>query len=156
MCFAIASITSTIQNIIIINYITQFLSIFQYGIRLKWSSPLSLQIRTSFLTPAATLAAMATDSYTSINNPYEPSKPLAYITLGSVTKLLPTNYLNWQLQVEAFLDGYDLLKYPDGSLPAPSKTITTKAETPVTTENHAYQTWRRQDRLIYGTLLTIL
>jgi len=99
---------------------------------------------------------MATDSYTSITNPYEPSKPFACITLGSVTKLLPTNYLNWQLQIEAFLDGHDLLKYPDGSLPAPSKTITTTAETPVTTENPAYQTWRRQDRLIYGALLTTL
>jgi len=109
-----------------------------------------------FLTPAAALAAMATDSYTSITNPYEPSKPLACITLDSVTKLLPTNYLNWQLQVEAFFGGYDLLKYPDGSLPAPSKTITTTAEIPVTTENPAYQTWRRQDRLIYGALLTTL
>jgi hypothetical protein len=54
---------------------------------------------------------MATDSYTSITNPYEPSKPLACITLGGLTKLLPTNYLNWQLQVEAILDGYDLLKH---------------------------------------------
>jgi len=99
---------------------------------------------------------MDTGSYTSITNPYEPSKPLACITLGSVTKLLPTNYLNWQLQVEAFLDDYDLLKYPDGSLPAPSKTITTTAETPVTTENPASQTWRRQDCLIYGALLTTL
>jgi len=99
---------------------------------------------------------MVTDNYTSITNLYEPSKPLACITLGSVTKLLPTNYLNWQLQVEAFLDGYNLLKYSDGSLPASSKTITTTAETPMTTENPAYQTWRQQDRLIYGALLTTL
>ena len=76
---------------------------------------------------------MATDNYTSITNPYEPSKPLACITLGSVTKLLHTNYLNWQFHVEAFLDGYDLLKYPDGSLRVLPKTITTTAETPVTT-----------------------
>jgi len=65
----------------------------------------------SLLTPTVTLATMTTDSYTSITNPYEPSKPLACITLGSLTKLPPTNYLNWQLQVEALLDGYDLLKY---------------------------------------------
>jgi len=91
---------------------------------------------------------MATDSYTLITNPYEPSKPLACITLGSVTKLLSTNYLNWQLQVEAFLDGYDLLKYPDGSLPASSKTITTTAQTPMTTENPAYQTMVFMERYI--------
>jgi len=38
----------------------------------------------------------------------------------------------------------------------PSKTITTTVKTPVTTENPAYQTWRRKDRLIYGALLTTL
>ncbi|KAK2355051.1 hypothetical protein QL285_092499 [Trifolium repens] len=93
---------------------------------------------------------MASDSSHYIANPYEPSKPFACITLGSVTKLLPTNYLNWHLQVEAFLYGFDLLKYPDGSFPAPSATITTTATPPVTTTNPAYQTWRRQDRIIYG------
>ncbi|KAK2387631.1 hypothetical protein QL285_061384 [Trifolium repens] len=65
-----------------------------------------------------------------IANPYEPSKPFACITLSGVTKLLPTNYLNWKLQVEAFLDGFDLLKYPDGSFPAPTATITTTATPP--------------------------
>jgi hypothetical protein len=87
-----------------------------------------------------------------MNHPnHSPTSPI-----GNVTKFLPTNYLNWQLQVEAFLDGYDLFKYQDGLLLAPSKTITTTAETPVTTENPAYQTWRRQDRLIYSALLTTL
>ncbi|WVZ22860.1 hypothetical protein V8G54_001404 [Vigna mungo] len=43
--------------------------------------------------------------------------------LNSVTKLLPSNYLTWKLQVEALLDGYDLLKYPHGSFPAPSMTV---------------------------------
>lgn len=91
-----------------------------------------------------------------MTNPYEPSKPFTCITLGSVTKLIPTNYLNWKLQVEAFLDGYDLLKYPDGSFPAPPDSITTTATPPVTTPNPAFQTWRRHDRLIYGALHTTL
>nr|ABD28750.1 probable retroelement pol polyprotein -, putative [Medicago truncatula] len=43
-----------------------------------------------------------------------------------------------------------------GLLPVPSKTITTTVETLVTTENPAYQTWRRQDHLIYGTLFITL
>ncbi|MCH92808.1 retrovirus-related pol polyprotein from transposon TNT 1-94 [Trifolium medium] len=99
---------------------------------------------------------MASDSSHYIANPYEPSKPLACITLSSVTKLLPTNYLNWKLQVEAFLDGFDLLKYTDRSFPAPPATISTTATPPVTTTNPAYQTRRRQDRLIYGAILTTL
>ncbi|PNX60886.1 retrovirus-related Pol polyprotein from transposon TNT 1-94, partial [Trifolium pratense] len=74
----------------------------------------------------------------------------------SVTKLLPTNYLNWQLQVETFLDGFDLLKYTDGSFLAPPTTIYTTATPPVTTTNLVYQTWRRQDRLIYASILTTL
>ncbi|CAJ2664376.1 unnamed protein product [Trifolium pratense] len=99
---------------------------------------------------------MASDGSRSIANPYEPSKPFACLTLNGVTKLLPTNYLNWKLQVEAFLDGFDLLKYTDGSFPAPTATITTTATPPVTSSNPAFQTWRRQDRLIYGAILTTL
>ena len=111
------------------------------------------------------------DNNSFIPNPHEPSKPLACITFTNVTKLLPNNYPNWKQQVEALLDGYDLLQYPDGSFPAPSETILTAptsstptpsettpttASLPVTTQNPAYQTWRRQDRLIYGALLTTL
>ena len=111
------------------------------------------------------------DNNSFIPNPHEPSKPLACITFTNVTKLLPNNYPNWKQQVEALLDGYDLLQYPDRSFPAPSETILTAptsstptpsettpttASLPVTTQNPAYQTWRRQDRLIYGALLTTL
>ncbi|RZC24049.1 Beta-carotene isomerase D27, chloroplastic isoform D [Glycine soja] len=111
------------------------------------------------------------DNNSFIPNPHESFKPLACITFTNVTKLLPNNYPNWKQQVEALLDGYDLLQYPDGSFPAPSETILTAptsstptpsettpttASLPVTTQNPAYQTWRRQDRLIYGALLTTL
>ncbi|RZB81263.1 Retrovirus-related Pol polyprotein from transposon RE2 [Glycine soja] len=111
------------------------------------------------------------DNNSFILNPHEPSKPLACITFTNVTKLLPNNYPNWKQQVEALLDGYHLLQYPDGSFPAPSEmiltaptsststpseTTPTTASLPVTTQNPAYQTWRRQDRLIYGALLTTL
>ncbi|WVY97899.1 hypothetical protein V8G54_030050 [Vigna mungo] len=97
---------------------------------------------------------MANNNFSSISNPHESSKPFTCSTLSSVTKLLPSNYLTWKLQVEALLDGYDLLKYPDGSFPVPPMTISTTGvpQTP----NPAYQTWRRQDRLIYGALLTTL
>ncbi|WVY95339.1 hypothetical protein V8G54_034427 [Vigna mungo] len=97
---------------------------------------------------------MANNNSLSISNPHEPSKPFTCITFSSVTKLLPSNYLTWKLQVKALLDGYDLLKYPDGSFPAPSMTISTTGVPP--TPNPTYQTWRQQDRLIYGALLTTL
>ncbi|WVZ13325.1 hypothetical protein V8G54_017855 [Vigna mungo] len=97
---------------------------------------------------------MTNNNSSSISNPQEPSKPFTCITLSNVTKLLPSNYLTWKLQVEALLDGYDLLKYPDGSFLAPPMTISTTGVPP--TLNPAYQTWRRQDHLIYGALLTTL
>ncbi|KAF1877765.1 hypothetical protein Lal_00038074 [Lupinus albus] len=83
---------------------------------------------------------MAGDNNSFISNPYEPSKPFACITLISVMKLLPTIYHNWKLQVEALFDGYDLLKYPDGSFPVLPEMISTTASPPVTTLNPAYQT----------------
>ncbi|WVZ23444.1 hypothetical protein V8G54_001988 [Vigna mungo] len=89
---------------------------------------------------------MANNNSSSISNPHEPSKPFTCITLSTVTKLLPSNYLTWKLQVEALLDGYDLLKYPDGSFPASPMIISTTGVPP--TPN--------PDRLIYGALLTTL
>ncbi|WVY95607.1 hypothetical protein V8G54_027758 [Vigna mungo] len=111
-----------------------------------------LQYRTSLL--PFFLPPMANNNSSSISNPHEPSKSFTCITLSSVTKLLPSNYLTWKLQVEALLDGYDLLKYPDGSFPMSPMTISTTVVPP--TSNPAYQTWRRQDLLIYGALLTTL
>ncbi|KAI5416409.1 hypothetical protein KIW84_041467 [Lathyrus oleraceus] len=84
---------------------------------------------------------MANDNTSLFSNPYDPSKPFSCITLTSVTKILPTNYLNWKLQVEALVYVYVLLKYPDGSFPAPSKMISTIASPLVMTLNPTYQTW---------------
>ncbi|WVZ24403.1 hypothetical protein V8G54_002947 [Vigna mungo] len=93
---------------------------------------------------------MANDNSSSISNPHEPSKPFTCITLSSVTKLLPLNYLTWKLQVETLLDGYDLLKYPDGSFPAPPMTISTTVVPP--SPNPTYQTC--VDRIDLYTVLS--
>ena len=55
-----------------------------------------------------------------------------------------------ELQVLALLDGYDLNSYIDGSGIIPSPTNTVDG---VTTPNPAYAIWKRQDRLIYSSLL---
>ncbi|RVW14812.1 Retrovirus-related Pol polyprotein from transposon RE1 [Vitis vinifera] len=51
--------------------------------------------------------------------------------------------------MEAILIGYDLQKFIDGSHPAPPTTITTNN---VVSTNPAYQTWLRQDKLLFGAL----
>ncbi|BAT82181.1 hypothetical protein VIGAN_03215200 [Vigna angularis var. angularis] len=74
----------------------------------------------------------------------------------SVVKLTQSNYLNWHLQIEEILDGLDLYKFLDGSHLAPTALIDNTDTTPVSQANPAYLSWKRQDRLIYGALLTTL
>ncbi|XP_019091025.1 PREDICTED: uncharacterized protein LOC109128658 [Camelina sativa] len=70
--------------------------------------------------------------------------------MTNVTKLTPTNYLMWKLQVHALVDGYGLVGHLDGSTSAPSRTITSAT---VVSDNPAYVNWKRQDKLIYSALL---
>ena len=75
---------------------------------------------------------------------------LLNINMVNITKLTTTNFMTWNLQVTALLDGYDLVGHLDGSTPAPEETITVNDETTV---NPAFTKWRRQDRLIYTALI---
>ncbi|KAE8671053.1 filamin A-interacting protein 1-like [Hibiscus syriacus] len=88
-----------------------------------------------------------------IPNAQEPTKLLTMITLHNTIKLTPTNYLSWKTQVEAILIGYDLQKFIDGSYPAPPPTTTTNN---VISINPAYQTWLRQEKLLFGALVGTL
>lgn len=75
---------------------------------------------------------------------------LLAINMASVTKLNSTNYLMWSLQIHALLDGYDLVGHLDDSLTVPAATLTTDDQISV---NPAYTQWKRQDRLIYSSLI---
>ncbi|RVW13786.1 Retrovirus-related Pol polyprotein from transposon RE1 [Vitis vinifera] len=88
-----------------------------------------------------------------IPNAQEPTKPLTMITIHNSIKLTPTNYLSWKTQMEAILIGYDLQKFIDGSHHVPPTTITTNNVVPT---NPAYQTWLRQDKLLFGALVGTL
>lgn len=88
-----------------------------------------------------------------IPNDAEPKYPLLVVSLPNIIKLTPTNYLAWRLQIEATLVSYGLFKYLDGFFPAPPPTLTVESST---TSNPAHTTWRRQDRLLFGTLIGTL
>lgn len=75
---------------------------------------------------------------------------LLNINMTNVTKLTGSNFLMWSRQVQALLDGYALAGHIDGSTVVPSPTIST-AEGIV--PNPDYTLWKRQDRLIYSSLL---
>ncbi|KAF8093474.1 hypothetical protein N665_0383s0102 [Sinapis alba] len=55
---------------------------------------------------------------------------LMNVNMANVTKLTPSNYIMWNCQVHALLDGYNLAG-----------------------ANTAYALWKRQDKLLYSTVL---
>ena len=75
---------------------------------------------------------------------------LLNVNMTNVTKLTASNFLMWSRQVHALLDGYDLSGYIDGSSVPPPPTITSDG---VPVANPEYTRWKRQDRLIYSSLL---
>ena len=85
-----------------------------------------------------------------ITNTLEPTKALVIINTNNIVKLTSTNYLSWKLQVEAFLIGYDLYKFMDGSNHSPPSTITTND---VKSSSLKFQSWFHQDKLIFCALV---
>lgn len=78
------------------------------------------------------------------------SPHLLNINMTNVTKLTASNFLMWSRQVHALLDGYDLAGHIDGSTIQPPPTVTTDGEL---STNPEYTLWKRQDKLIYSSLL---
>lgn len=78
------------------------------------------------------------------------NQTLFSVSMANVSKLTPTNYLMWSLQVHDLLDGHALAGYLDGFTAIPSETITLNTQVSV---NPAFTTWKRQDKLIYNALL---
>ncbi|XP_010468797.1 PREDICTED: uncharacterized protein LOC104748916 [Camelina sativa] len=78
------------------------------------------------------------------------NQTLLHLNMTNVTKLTPTNYLMWKLQVHALVDGHGLIGHLYGSTVAPSPQVINNN---VTTPNPDFVTWQRQDKLIYSALL---
>ncbi|CAA7016972.1 unnamed protein product [Microthlaspi erraticum] len=78
------------------------------------------------------------------------SQTIFTINMTSVSKLTSTNYLMCSLQVHALLDGYDLVGHLDGSILVPQPTLTVAD---VVSVNPAYTIWKRQDKLIFSSLI---
>lgn len=86
-----------------------------------------------------------------VNEIAVPNAPsLLSINMSNVTKLTSDNYLMWSIQTQALLDGYGLAGHIDGSRPAPPPQVTVNGEA---TENQDYVLWKRQDRLIFSSLI---
>lgn len=84
-----------------------------------------------------------------IFNVSDAKAPLISLNPSGITKLTSANYLTWQLQVRALIEGHELHVFikDDG---APDETVVVAG---VSTPNPLYQHWKRQDRLLYSALL---
>ncbi|XP_010513247.1 PREDICTED: uncharacterized protein LOC104789213 [Camelina sativa] len=78
------------------------------------------------------------------------NQTLLSLNMSNITKLTPTTYIIWKLQVHAFVDGHVLADYLDRSAEIPPATVTVSD---VVTPNPALLHWRRQDKLLYSALL---
>lgn len=93
---------------------------------------------------------MSSSDSSTLNNPSEPTIPFTVVSLGHITKLCSTNYSIWEPQLTATLTGYGVIGYVNGTKIAPAKTITIET---VSKPNPAYETWLRQDKLIFGAIV---
>lgn len=89
-----------------------------------------------------------------IPNGNDPTKPFIFLNIHNTIKLTPTNYLSWKIQIEAILTGHDLLQYVDGFLVCPPTVVTNEAGEEAPNPDHSF--WTRQDRLLFGALISTL
>ncbi|CAH9082491.1 unnamed protein product [Cuscuta epithymum] len=81
------------------------------------------------------------------------SVPIATMVHMVTIKLSSTNFLLWKSQVFPMLTAFDLLGYVNGTISAPSPTITTDS---VERPNPAYTAWQTTDQKILGVLFSTL
>ncbi|OUZ99412.1 hypothetical protein BVC80_8537g10 [Macleaya cordata] len=93
----------------------------------------------------STSSAASTPSFSSSSS-FPFSQPHQIVTV----KLDRSNFLLWHAQFLHFLQGYDLEGYVDGSNPCPPQKLNNGSPNP------AHSTWRKQDKILLGWLLSSL
>lgn len=92
----------------------------------------------------------STAERTIVFNAQDPQSTLLSVNMSSVTKLTNLNYLMWSRQVRALLEGYELHHFIDETQTTPPSTITRDG---IIIPNPVYAPWRRQDRLLYSSMI---
>ena len=83
-------------------------------------------------------------------DPANPRTSLLSVNMSGVTKLTTANYLMWSRQIRALLEGHELHHFIENTNAAPSPTDNIAGEVQ---PNPAYTPWRRQDRLLYSSII---
>ncbi|CAN6970048.1 unnamed protein product [Brassica rapa subsp. trilocularis] len=86
-------------------------------------------------------------------NAMDPKTPLISVNMASITKLTTNNYITWTLQVRALLEAHELHCFIDQTENTPSPTVVTNG---VETLNPLFAPWKRQDIMLYRSILGTL
>lgn len=92
----------------------------------------------------------STAERTSVFNTQDPQSTLLSVNMSSMTKLTNLNYIMWSRQVRALLEGHELQHFIEDTNTAPPSKITSDG---VSVPNPAFAPWRRQDRLLYSSMI---
>lgn len=74
--------------------------------------------------------------------------------MSNITKLSPTNYITWHLQIRELLEAHELHFFLDETDQTPFATIVN--ETGVTQPNPTFAAWNRQDKMLYSAIIVSL
>ncbi|XP_010474349.1 PREDICTED: uncharacterized protein LOC104753857 [Camelina sativa] len=86
-----------------------------------------------------------------VSNVSEPHKTLISLNMSNITKLTPTNFITWRLQIRSLLEAHELHCFIADEDKTPPETITTA--TAADQPNPNFAAWKRQDKLLFSALL---
>ncbi|KAG7552793.1 Integrase catalytic core [Arabidopsis thaliana x Arabidopsis arenosa] len=99
-------------------------------------------------------ASVAAADSALVFNPSDPKCSLISLNMSGITKLTPSNFLTWRLQVRALLEAHELHVFISDEDLSPPQQITNADG--VTSTNPAFTIWKRQDRMLYSSLIGTL
>ena len=102
---------------------------------------------------------MSTESSSSsettvVFNITDPKTTLISLNMSNITKLTPTNFITWRLQISALLEAHELHCFISDDDQSPPETLTTAEGQHQPNPNFA--AWKRQDKLFYSAIFGTL
>ncbi|XP_010480966.1 PREDICTED: uncharacterized protein LOC104759777 [Camelina sativa] len=85
-----------------------------------------------------------------IFNPSSPKSSLISLNMSNITKLTPTNFITWRLQVRALLEAHELHWFIADDPYIPEETV--KPSDGPAVPNPEFAAWQRQDKMLYSSL----
>ncbi|XP_010473765.1 PREDICTED: uncharacterized protein LOC104753175 [Camelina sativa] len=82
----------------------------------------------------------------SIFNPCSPKSTLISLNMSNITKLTPTNFITWRLQVRTLLEADELHWFIVDDSYIPEETVKPS-------NGPEFAAWQRQDKMLYSSLL---